>query len=235
MKDGVRGAMRAMAIVAGLLGAAPTFSAAVAETVAPFDEVDPSQPISQTLVDLAAWVIATGDNSGLPFALIDKTAAQVLVFDGKGKLRGLAPVLIGSAEGDLTAPGTVDRELKDIPMKDRTTPAGRFFGRFGPAAGNQRVLWVDFESAISMHPISDTNIGEQRAVRIASPSPDDNRITHGCINVSKTFYAGLVEPTFAKQGGMFYVLPDWMPVEEAIPGFRPPQQIASAAGGKAAR
>lgn len=80
----------------------------------PLDEVDPGQAISETVVDLAGWVIATEDSRGLPFAVIDKGAAQVLIFGADGKLRGLAPVLLGSAVGDTSAPGVGNRELKDI-------------------------------------------------------------------------------------------------------------------------
>ncbi len=58
------------------------------------------------------------------------------------------------------------------------------------------------------------SIGE----RLASPTPDDNRVTHGCINVSPAFYEQVVSPTFAR-GGVFYVLPDEGSLEEAFPEF----------------
>ena len=54
--------------------------------------------------------------------------------------------------------------------------------------------------------------------RLASPTPDDNRVTHGCINVSPAFYEQVVSPTFAR-GGVFYVLPDEGSLEEAFPEF----------------
>lgn len=192
------------------------------------DEVDPGQPVSETVVDIAGWVIASGDNRGLPFAILDKDAAQVLVFGADGKLKGLAPALIGSAVGDDSAPGVGDRELKDIPMKDRTTPAGRFLAAYGPATGGQRVLWVDYATAVSIHPVATSNRAEKREERLASPKPDDNRITHGCINVSADFYEKIVKVTFAK-GGVFYVLPDEMTLAEAFPGYATPSLLASLA------
>jgi len=204
------------AAVSLLLGCGMTL-AAVAQ---PLDEVDPAQLVSETVVDLAGWVIATDDSRGLPFAVIDKAAAQVLVFGADGKLKGLAPALIGSAVGDESAPGIGDRELKDIPAKDRTTPAGRFLAAYGPAAGGKRVLWVDYATAVSIHPLTETSSAEQRQKRLASPSPDDNRITHGCINVSEAFYARIVQPVFSK-GGVFYVLPDRMALHAAFPAFTP--------------
>jgi hypothetical protein len=186
------------------------------------DEVDPEQEISSTVTDLAGWVVATGDNRGLPFAVIDKAAAQVLIFNTEGKLVGLAPVLLGSAVGDSSAPGVAERELEDIPAKDRTTPAGRFLAGYGPAAGGERVLWVDYETAVSLHPIPQTKVAKQekRDQRLTSPTPKDNRITHGCINVSPAFYKKVVQPLFSK-GGVFYVMPESKPLQTAFPAFDP--------------
>ena len=195
---------------------------------ASLDEVDPAQPISDTVIDLAARVIASGDNLGLPFAIVDKAAAQFLVFGGDGRVQGLAPALIGSAVGDHSAPGVGDRELKDIPAKDRTTPAGRFLGAYGRAAGGETVLWVDYETAVSIHPTPDTDISrkEKRKERLASPTPEDNRITHGCINVSPAFYAKVVNPAF-KKGGVFYILPEASSLKTAFPDFDLPGRIVA--------
>lgn len=215
-------------IAAVSLGLALSAASSMSAVAQPRDEVDPAQPVRETVVDIAGWVIATGDNRGFPFAIVDKEAAQVLVFAADGKLRGLAPALVGSAEGDHSAPGVGDRELKDIPMKDRTTPAGRFIAEYGPAAGNQTVLWVDYATAVSIHPLSTSSRTEKREERLASPKPDDNRITHGCINVSPEFYNQVVKTTFAK-GGVFYVLPESMTLAEAFPGYASPSLLASLA------
>ncbi|MEQ1784724.1 MAG: L,D-transpeptidase family protein, partial [Hyphomonadaceae bacterium] len=203
-------------------------AAAPAPEKAP-DEVAPGQPVSDLVTDLAGWVIATEDNRGLPFAVVDKAAAQILVFDAKGKVKGMAPILIGSAVGDASAPGVGDRELSDIPKSDRTTPAGRFLAGYGPASGGERALWVDYATAVSIHPMPTTAVSkkEKRKERLASPKPDDNRITHGCINVSSSFYKKVVSAVF-KKGGIFYVLPDTMTPEEAFPGFVSPTRIAAA-------
>ena len=216
----LQGVFRIAVISLGMAVGGASMLGAVAQTSeeARIDEVDPGQSVANAVIELAGWVIATEDHRDFPFAIIDKSAAQVLVFGGDGKLKGLAPVLVGSADGDHSAPGVGDRELKDIPAKDRTTPAGRFVAGYGPATGGQRVLWVDYETAVSIHPIATGNRAEKREERLATPTPDDNRITHGCINVSQEFYDKVVRATFAK-GGVFYVLPDDMTMEEAFPGF----------------
>jgi len=194
------------------------------------DEVDAKQQVSNTVVEVAGWVIASGDNRGLPFAIVDKNAAQVLVFNAAGKLQGLAPALIGSAIGDTSAPGVGDRELSDIPMEDRTTPAGRFLAGYGPAAGGERALWVDYNTSVSIHPLPKTAAAkkEKRELRLLSPMPEDNRITHGCINVSAAFYKKVVSATFKKKGGVFYVLPDTMSLAEAFPALEATKLVASA-------
>ncbi len=191
---------------------------AAAQPVASADELPKDQEVSDTVIELAGWVVATKDNQGYPFAVIDKAAAQVLVFDGDGRPRGAAPGLFGSAVGDHTAPGIAGLALREIPGRDRTTPAGRFVGGFGPSIDAGRVLWVDYESAVSIHPTATGVPAERRAERLASPSPDDNRVTHGCINVSPAFYERIIVPTF-ERGGVFYILPDEASLAETFPEF----------------
>ncbi|HCF7121026.1 TPA: hypothetical protein NIJ40_006698 [Pseudomonas aeruginosa] len=147
------------------------------------DELPRGQDVSDTVIELAGWVVASGDSQGYPFAIMDKAAAQILVFGGDGRLRGAAPGLFGSAVGDHTAPGIAGLALREIPGRDRTTPAGRFVGGYGPSIDAGRVLWVDYESAVSIHPTATGVPEEKRPERLASPTPDDNRVTHGCINV----------------------------------------------------
>jgi hypothetical protein len=206
-----------LALVFASVGVASAEDAA-APPAAAVDQLPPGQQVSDTVIALAGWVVATKDNQGYPFAVIDKAAAQVLVFGGDGRLRGAAPALFGSAIGDHTAPGVAGLALREIPGRDRTTPAGRFVGGFGPSIDAGRVLWVDYDSAVSIHPTATGVKAERRPQRLASPSPDDNRITHGCINVSPAFYEQVVTPTF-ERGGVFYVLPEKQSIAEIFPEF----------------
>lgn len=64
-----------------------------------------------------------------------------------------------------------------------------------------------------------------------SPSPDDNRITFGCINVPKAFYNSLLSRLFRKKGGYVYVLPDTKPLEEVFPRLRVQAVTNGLAGG----
>lgn len=207
---------------------------AAAKPVAVLDQLPRDQEVSDTVVELAGWVVATKDSQGYPFAIIDKAAAQILVFGGDGRLRGAAPGLFGSAIGDHSAPGVAGLALREIPGRDRTTPAGRFVGGFGPSIDAGRVLWVDYDSAVSMHPTATGVPAEKRAERLASPSPDDNRITHGCINVSPEFYEQIISSTF-ERGGVFYILPDEASLAETFPEFAQSRGTAQRNDGRRAR
>jgi hypothetical protein len=191
------------------LGAGPGDAGADADLI-------PAPP-SPTVAQLSNWAVASGDNQDMPFLIVDKLAAEVFVYDAEGHPLGAAPALIGIAFGDDSAPGVGDRELSQIPMEDRTTPAGRFVANLGPSKGEGIVLWVDFETAVSLHPVLTSQPRERRLERIRSPSPDDHRITHGCINVPAKFYKDVIRTTFADTKGVVYILPDTKPLEDVFP------------------
>jgi hypothetical protein len=188
-----------------------------AELAAPSD--------AQQVID---WVQASRDNGGRPFMVVDKLSAEVFVFDAQGQLAGRTPVLIGSAKGDDSAPGIGERELRDIPPSERTTPAGRFVAKYGPASGQEKVLWVDWTTAVSMHPVATGNKRERRLQRLASATPDDNRITYGCINVPRDFYRAVVAPTVADGEAIVYILPEERTIREVFLASAPAIQLGKA-------
>lgn len=187
--------------------------------------VRPSYVPSMDAMRVMNWVAATGDNNGMPYMVIDKLAAEVFVFNAMSEWVAASPALVGSAVGDDSSPGVGDRELANIPLDERTTPAGRFVAKFGRAAGGRDVLWVDYPDAISLHAVVTSNKKERRLQRLKSRGPDDNRITHGCINVPADFYAKVVKPLFKTSAGIVYILPEAKSLNDvflALPGPRTP-------------
>jgi hypothetical protein len=176
---------------------------------------------------LAAGVAASGDNGDMAFMIVDKLGAIVYAFDVDGSFLGSAPVLVGLARGDDSAPGIGSLKLSAISPDQRTTPAGRFVAQFGDSDGHGTVLWVDYADAISLHPVMSVNAGEHRQRRIKSAAAADHRISYGCINVPATFYEHVVLASFGADGGVVYVLPDTKPMAEVFPRF------AAASGGYA--
>ena len=198
---------------------------------------------------VADWVVHAGDNHAgdnrsLPFVIVDKVDARVFVFDAEGRLRGAAPALLGQARGDDAVPGIGDRELSRIRPEEKTTPAGRFVAVLGGNMRGEDVLWVDYDGAVSMHRVLTTNPKERRLQRLATPTPLDNRISYGCINIPKKFYENVVRTAFTGTSGIVYVLPETRParavfgsydVEEHARGQSASQSVPAQVASGAAR
>ena len=165
---------------------------------------------------LADWVVDSLDNNKLPFAIVDKVNARIFVFDAQGQIRGASSVLLGLAVGDHSVPGIGQRKLSSIRPEERTTPAGRFVASLDRDIHGQEVLWVDYDTAVSLHPVVKGAPKERRAERLASASPLDKRISYGCINVPVMFYEKVVSPTFTGTYGVVYVLPEIRSVKEVF-------------------
>lgn len=157
---------------------------------------------------VADWVVDSGDNRGLPFVIVDKRDAKVFVFYADGRLRGAAPALLGLARGDGSIPGIGERKLSQIRPEERTTPAGRFVASLGYNFKGKDVLWVDYDTSVSMHRVITNKASERRLQRLATPTPLDNRISYGCINVPVKFFNNVLSPAFTGTSGIVYVLPE---------------------------
>jgi hypothetical protein len=161
--------------------------------------------------EIFGWVTATGDNHGMPFMIVDKANARVFIFTATGALIGTAPVLLGLGHGDDSPPGIGDRPLASIRPADRITPAGRFEATMGVNLAGQDILWVDYNAALSVHRAADPKHGltaKGRLARLASATVADNRISHGCVNVSEAFFDQVLRPAFAETTGIVYILPE---------------------------
>ena len=163
---------------------------------------------------LARTAVASGDNQGRPFAVVDKKNARLHVFGADGRLRASSPILLGLARGDRSVPGIGEREMSKIRPHERTTPAGRFVSEPGRNLGGEDIVWVDYDAAISMHRVRANQASERRLQRLASATAADNRISYGCINVPASFYDAHVKPVLGTAHGVVYVLPESSPLRE---------------------
>ena len=157
---------------------------------------------------VANWTVHTRDHQNKAIVIVDKKDARLYVFGHSGKLEGTAPVLLGSAIGDYTVPGVGDRPIAQVLPHERTTPAGRFIAEIGMNMRGEDVVWVDYDSAVSMHRVLTTNAAEHRLERLASLTVEDNRISYGCINVPRDFYETVLSPAVRTTGAVIYVLPE---------------------------
>lgn len=210
--------MRRAFLLALLAAGLATGSATAAPGHADFQ----AQPASRPARDIADWVVASGDNHGMAFVVIDKAQARLFVFSPEGRLRGASAALLGLARGDDSVPGIGERKLADIRPQERTTPAGRFVASLGSDLGIKDVVWVDYANAISLHRVITTKPKERRLQRLATPTPADNRISYGCINVPAKFYDTVVRPAFTGASGVVYILPEVRSLSAVFAGYRAP-------------
>lgn len=188
--------------------------------LADFGKVDAPADV----VHVANWVSYTRNHGKHGFILIDKKQARVYVFSPKAKLRSHAPVLLGKAVGDSTAPGVGDKSLAQLAEDEKTTAAGRFPAYLGKNTHGDDVIWIDYDSGLSMHRVRKVKEEERRFERMATPEADDNRISNGCVNVPHKFYNTVLLPTVRKDGAFIYVLPETKSPQQLFGSFDVPQQ-----------
>ncbi|USQ99345.1 L,D-transpeptidase [Sphingomonas aerolata] len=208
-RHGVLVAVALAAGVASAAGARPV--AASTPATARFG----TAAVSSDARDTVDWVMRSRDNQALPFVVIDKVNAVVFAFDGAGVLRDTAPALLGLARGDDSVPGIGQRKLATITPAERTTPAGRFQASIG-ADFEQDILWIDYAAALSLHRVIAGRRVDDRAGRLASATPQDNRISYGCVNVPARFYDGVIKPLFTGTVGIVYILPETRPLRSVF-------------------
>ncbi len=201
------GAWRVVVAALCVLGAGTSAAADLGDAVA-----------SAEVRDVARWIGESADNGGLPFLLIDKVAARVFAFDADGELLGHEAALLGAARGDTTAAGVGDLSIAAIRPEQRTTPAGRFVAHLDKDIHGRGILLIDYDASIALHPVVPGTPKERRAERLRSASPDDNRISFGCINVPPGFFDMVVRPTFTGTAGVVYILPETLPARGFFDG-----------------
>jgi hypothetical protein len=157
----------------------------------------------------AHWIVRGADHAGLPFAIVDKRGAHLYVFDSRGRLQGASPALLGQTPGDDIAPDVGKHTaMGRVPVSERTTPAGRFVSHPGQNISGEAVVWVDYDSAFAIHRLRPGASHAPRAQRLATPTPDDNRVSLGCVIVPVAFYKRVVDPVLGRHRAVVYVLPE---------------------------
>jgi hypothetical protein len=168
-----------------------------------------SEHASADAQEIAQWILDTADHGGRAFAIIDKKDARIYVFDGAGRLSGASSALLGQARGDFSAPDVGrNAQAGNVPFHERTTPSGRFVSQPGRTLDGDHVVWVDYAAALSIHRVRPGGSYAQRHARLASATPDDNRVSLGCVVVPDAFYTGVVQAMLGRGRAVIYVLPE---------------------------
>ena len=166
------------------------------------------------------WVRHSGDAQDRPFAVVDKRAARLYVFDRRGQLVGQSPALLGSTPGDHTVPGVGARtQSGQLGADERTTPAGRFETAPGRNLSGEHVVWVDYESAFAIHRVRPGAAYKTRLQSLATPVADGKRLSWGCVVVPVDFYRTVVQPVLGAGRSVVYVLPETQPLQAFLDGL----------------
>lgn len=179
------------------------------------------EPASQEARALAHWAFDSRDAKGKPFAVVDKKGARLFVFRANGELAGASAALLGQTPGDDSVPGVGSRVSTGLGLHERTTPAGRFESEPGRNHQGEAIVWFDYDAALAIHRLRPSAARQRRPERLASGTPEDNRISLGCVVVEPAFYDRVVAATLGRQRGVVYVLPetrDWALMFGAHPG-----------------
>lgn len=187
-----------------------------AQEPAPYGADFAGQRASTDARFMADWVMDSKDNRNLPFVIVDKKDARIFVFEAGGRIRGTSPVLLGLAPGDHGVVGLNKRDLARMDLRERTTPAGRFISEPGRNLQGEDVVWIDYDAALAIHRLRPSAAKERRAERLASATPDDNRISLGCVVVPVAFYENVVRPMLSQTHGVVYVLPETRSAREVF-------------------
>ena len=192
---------------------------ASAESAAPrsaeFGDFEPSADAR----GIADWVATSRDNRRLTFAILDKRAAQLYVFDADAHLVGSSRVLLGAAPGDDSVVGIGQRPMDQVRPEEKTTPAGRFVSHPGRNASGEEVIWVDYGAAVSMHRVRIVDPKEHRLERLASGAAEDRRISYGCINIPIEFFDAVMKPMLGASPAVVYVLPERKALVDVFPAY----------------
>lgn len=165
--------------------------------------------LTQGAQQLHDSILKAHDTGVRPFAIVDKKAARIYVFDARGRLRGESSALLGQAMGDDSAPDVGKHTQQGfVPPEERTTPAGRFVAQPGVNASGEHVIWVDYDAAFAIHRLRPGRSKHAREVRLASARPEEHRVSYGCVVVPVRFYEDVVQRWLGKGKAVVYVMPE---------------------------
>jgi len=138
------------------------------------------------------------------FMITDKTGGMLHVFHADGSLLVQDVALVGKDVGDklegakkITPAGQYDLHL--VPDAEYT---GGFVYHMGGAVREDGLT-------VAVHAVYTGEASEKRPERLATPTPTDNRISWGCINVNNSTMVDTLLPAKAEiNGSLIFVMPE---------------------------
>lgn len=180
--------------------------ARAAQGVGTVTQVTQVANLSQPANVVNSWVRQSHDNNGQRYVIADKAAGTIHIMDAAGNELASAPALYGKRTGDGMSLGE--------------TPAGVFMLHNQSAPRSYGGDLQQFATApngdiYAVHRVL-TNNNQNRQGRLDSATPNDNRVSLGCINIPADIYNKFLNKGFQ---GKLYVLPDQKKLGDVFPGL----------------
>lgn len=172
---------------------------------------------------MANWVVANGDNAGKIFVIADKQAGTASFFDKNGVLIRHVPALYGKTIGDFISDKTLAKSTFTVTDKEKITPAGRFetWNKQSILGNGLVAVYKKGDvSNLAFHKVYLKKPSEKRDYLLATPTGEDNRISHGCINLPTKDAQELIP--LMDGGSVTYILPE---TEEGVKSFKGFEEI----------
>src|SRR5574343_660100 len=121
----------------------------------------------------------------------DKTGGKLYVYNHELRKVYSNPALYGKILTD-----TLDAKLLDTEKVAYITPSGEFTSTKAYSATMHEpitALILGTKSLIAIHPVWKGSPTQKRIERLNTDTPDDNRITNGCINILDDFYYNVID------------------------------------------
>ena len=164
------------------------------------------------LSDQARQVSRIAEQNGdRTYIMIDKPFGKLIFFED-GKPTYVTTALTGESMTDRVPASALKKRFSAVgTADDKVTPAGRFTltrsydEDYGQLFSINEIHGPDWEIAI--HQVYLGTPSERRMYRLESRRPQDNNVSHGCINVNKDTIGFLVRKLGKTKRPVLYVLP----------------------------
>lgn len=175
-------------------------------------------------------IVDTNDHLGETFAVVNKQNGSLTIYDRNGNQIATTPALYGKKVGDTfnsTSSGTTPSGKFGLSYAN--DPATKAYGGSVIDLTQNGKYIQNKAGRYSIHRTYTAFPNERREARINSPTPADNKISLGCINVPPEFYDAHFENN--QFGNMpLYVLPETPTGRTGIFSNQPTQKKESISG-----
>lgn len=144
------------------------------------------------------------------YVIVDKPNAKLYIIGTNKKIVGTMPVLLGQTKGETPNMSNPESDVAE----QATTPSGKYTltrlpTEEGIATYKGKIFNIISKdnAGLAIH-ITYPPEKEKRSKSLNTPTPDDNRMSWGCINVDEEMWDQYIEGNIKNRGATLFILPD---------------------------